>query len=71
MGVLVFVGWFGLGLLKAHESDVKRQTEGSPPDAAYCQEWLSYYQSFCTAYPKNCTEGPRKLARCDQGWDKK
>jgi len=30
-----------------------------------CQEWLSYYESFCVSYPNKCTEAPRKLAKCD------
>lgn len=71
VGVLVFMGWFGLGLLRAHDADAKRRVEGSPPDTKFCQEQLSYYESFCKVYPKNCTEGPRKLARCDQGWNLK
>ncbi len=34
-------------------------------DAAFCAKNLAYYEQFCTTYPKNCTEGPRKLARCE------
>lgn len=72
IGVLAFMGWFGLTLLQAHAANVKRQEEGSPPDQAFCEEWLHYYENFCTVYPKHCVgTSPRKKARCDQAWDKK
>jgi len=63
-GVLAYMAWFLVSLYSAHQ-------QGSPPDAKFCSEWLNYYETFCKAYPSHCAEGPRKKARCDQGWDKR
>ncbi len=34
-------------------------------DQAFCAKNLDYYEKFCAAYPANCTEGARRLAKCD------
>ena len=68
--LMAYTAWFLYGLYNAHGSDVQRAAVGSAADPKFCSEWLHYYETFCTAYPAKCTEGPRKLARCDQGWDK-
>jgi len=44
-------------------NSVKESTKAL--DAKSCHEWLSYYETFCKSYPEKCTEGPRKLAKCD------
>jgi hypothetical protein len=60
--------WYYGGIYLEHQ---KRETEGAPAEPAYCERWLSYYESLCKNYPQNCTEGARKKARCDQGWNKR
>lgn len=66
--LIAYALYFAYGLFQAHQADVarvtKEKTVGKDPDPKFCSEWLSYYESFCTAYPDKCKEGPQKLARC-------
>lgn len=60
--------WYYGGIYNEHR---EREVKGAPAEPAFCQQWLTYYEKFCLDYPGRCAGGARKLARCDQGWDKR
>ena len=66
LGALAFLALLGLGgwlLWTSVRDSWAESTKKS--DAEFCAKNLDYYEKFCAVYPANCTEGARKLAKCD------
>lgn len=61
LGGLVFLATVGVIALETCSS-YKKSSDAY--DADYCAQNLTYYENFCKAWPDNCKEGARKLARC-------